>query len=142
LDDFGLVPALRWYLDRLARRAGLEARLAADPPGLRAPAAVETACFRIAQEALTNVARHARAGHVAVEIGRAGEGLGMGVREHGVGFDAASTRERLARGAGLGLLGMRERAALLGGRLEVASAPGRGCTVRVAIPLDPPADRS
>lgn len=138
LDDFGLVSALRWYVDRLARRSGIEAKLAADPQEIRAPAAVETACFRIAQEALTNVTRYASARHVWVELRREGPELSMVVRDDGVGFDTSLVRERAARGTGLGLLGMRERAALLGGRIDIASAPGEGTRVHVTIPLSPP----
>ncbi|MDR3633329.1 MAG: PAS domain S-box protein [Isosphaeraceae bacterium] len=136
LDDFGLLSALRWYVDRLARRLGVEARLTADPPDIRAPAPIETACFRIAQEALTNVTRYASARHVWVDLRREGHELSMTVGDDGIGFDPTLARERAARGTGLGLLGMRERAALLGGRIEILSAPGEGTQVHITIPMD------
>jgi signal transduction histidine kinase len=131
LDDLGLVPALRWYLDQQAQRAGLRVEFFADPAPERVDAATETACFRVAQEALTNVVRHARAETVNVELDRTPETLHLVVRDDGIGFDVATAQQ----GASLGLLGMRERVTLLGGEFDCKSAPGRGTEVHAFFPV-------
>ena len=131
LDDLGLVPALRWYLDREAQRAGLRVELFANPAMERVDAAIETACFRVAQEGLTNVMRHARAQTVSVEVHRALEVLHLVVRDDGIGFDVVTAQQS----ARLGTLGMRERVALVGGELDCKSAPGRGTEVHAFFPV-------
>jgi signal transduction histidine kinase len=111
LDDLGLQPALRWY------------------PG------VETACFRIAQEAMTNIARHAGAKRVRVNLmARDGE-LELVVEDDGKGFNVPAAQARAVSGQSLGLLGMEERAELAGGRIEMSSAPGKGTRVQARFPL-------
>jgi signal transduction histidine kinase len=140
LDDLGLVAALRWYVDRQSARAGYHGQVVADPPDLTVPPEVATTCFRVAQEALTNVVRHAKAKRVRVELGREDGELRLVVRDDGTGFEVAAANRRVARGASLGLLGMQERVQLVGGRLELKSAPGAGTEVRVHLPLTPPAD--
>jgi PAS domain S-box-containing protein len=133
LDDLGLVPALRWYVERQAQRGGFTTRLDA---GLqeRLPPPLETACFRLVQEALTNVMRHAAARHVEVLLWRDGGVVELVVRDDGAGFDVAEARQRAAGGASLGLLGMQERVQLLGGTIEVHSAPGHGTQIRAHFP--------
>jgi signal transduction histidine kinase len=135
LDDLGLVAALRWYVDRQSARAGYHGQLIADPPDLTVPPDVATTCFRVAQEALTNVVRHARAKRVRVELRREDGALQLVVRDDGIGFDVAGASRRAARGASLGLLGMQERVQLVGGQMELESAPGHGTEVRVSLPL-------
>jgi len=130
LDDLGLVAALRSLVARHGERAGIPASFTATPTDLRAPAEIETTCFRIVQEALTNVARHARARHVEVTLAMTGDALGVAVRDDGVGFDV-DKRPR----SSLGLVGMSERAELVGGQLEIESAPGAGTTLRARFPL-------
>jgi PAS domain S-box-containing protein len=136
LDDLGLVAALRWYLDGQARRVGYEARFVARPGEIRLGPASATIAFRVAQEALTNVARHARARRVLVKLWAGGGRLRLIVRDDGVGFDPEAVLRRVSEGGGLGLLGMRERAALLGGRVDFRSAGGRGTEVRLTLPTD------
>ncbi len=137
LDDLGLPAALRWYLDRQAERAGFAIRLEGDIAGERLPAEVETACYRVIQEAVTNVARHARAQRVVVRLAVVDDALEAVVRDDGAGFDVAAARARAAAGGSLGLLGMEERVALVGGRMRVESAPGRGAQVWVRLPVGP-----
>ena len=98
--------------------------------------AIETQCFRIAQEALNNVVKHAKARIVTVEVSQRDEQLHLSVRDDGVGFDVASFRERAVRGAIMGLLSMEERAALAGGGLEYQSVPGQGTEVHAWFPLE------
>ncbi|MBC7366199.1 MAG: hypothetical protein H7343_05195 [Undibacterium sp.] len=105
-------------------------------PDRPAPA-VETACFRIAQEAVTNAQRHARATLIAVELRLVGDELQLTVRDDGTGFDLVAARNRALRGGSLGVLGMEERATLAGGRMEWDSAAGRGTTVQAIFPLSP-----
>jgi signal transduction histidine kinase len=131
LDDLGLVPALRWYLDQQAQRAGLRIEFFADPALERMSPEIETACFRVAQEALTNVVRHARAQTVSVELHRTPEALHLVVRDDGIGFDVMTAEQ----GASLGLLGMRERVALLAGEMDCKSAPGRGTEIHAFFPV-------
>ena len=137
LDDLGLVPALRWLVDAQARHADCRITLAAEPLPDRPAPAVETACFRIAQEAVTNAQRHARANLIAVELLLVGDELQLTVRDDGIGFDLAAARTRALRGASLGVLGMEERVTLAGGRIGWASAAGSGTTVRATFPLSP-----
>ncbi|MBI4420915.1 MAG: PAS domain S-box protein [Gemmatimonadetes bacterium] len=135
LDDLGLAAAVRWYLERQAERAGFAAQLEDHLREHRLPTDVETTCFRVVQEAITNVARHAQASRVDVSLAQRDGGLDLLVRDDGVGFDVAAARQRAAAGDSLGLLGMEERVALVGGRLQVESGPGRGTEVRVNFPL-------
>jgi PAS domain S-box-containing protein len=131
LDDLGLSASLRWYVDREARRAGLEVHLDIESVEARLPPTVETTCFRVTQEALTNVIRHAQATRIDVLLRLAPDGLRLEVRDDGHGFDVRAAR---LPGGGQGLLGMRERVALAGGELEIDSAPGRGTVVRARFP--------
>ncbi len=135
LDDLGLEPALRWYTNRQAALAGLQAEIRAEPMEQRLDPMIETECFRVAQEALTNVVKHAKAHTVTVELSQNGEQLHLSVRDDGVGFDVASVREQAVRGASLGLLSMEERAALAGGGLQYHATPGHGTEVHAWFPL-------
>jgi signal transduction histidine kinase len=130
LDDLGLVAALRWYVDRQARRAGFEGHLVVEPACIRAPAVVETTCFRVVQEALTNVARHARASRVRVELREREGELSLVINDNGVGFDVDQARRDARAGTSLGLLSMEERVVLLDGVLQIESEPGRGTVLR------------
>src|SRR6202007_703654 len=93
---------------------------------------IQTTCFRIAQEAITNAVRHANATQIDVDLGRKTGKLRLQVRDDGRGFDAESTQ---AQTVGLGLIGIKERAALVGGRTRIMSSPGKGTTVDVTLPL-------
>jgi signal transduction histidine kinase len=137
LDELGLVPTLRWYADRQAQRAGFILHFHADWTRPRLPADLETACYRIVQEALTNVARHAQARHVWLELHEERRQLRLVVRDDGIGFDAAAQQFRAAREAGLGVRGMRERVELLGGKIEMESRPGWGTNIEAHLPLAP-----
>ena len=99
------------------------------------PPDTETACFRVAQEAITNVLRHARARNVWLRLFTANGRLAISVRDDGRGFDLDSVRERAANGSSLGLVGMEERMALAGGSFELRSAPGQGTVLLATFPL-------
>lgn len=135
LDDLGLVDALEWVLDQQARAAGWKSSLHADGVGERYPQEVETACFRIGQEALTNAARYAQATQVDVSLEQAGRNLELTVADNGRGFDLARYRTPEERKKHFGLVSMEERAGLAGGRLEIDTAPGRGTRLRAVFPI-------
>jgi PAS domain S-box-containing protein len=135
LDDLGLEAALRSHLERSRVRADLDLDTVISLPHRRLDPAVETACFRIVQEAMTNVVRHAGAHRLAVSVQTANGELVLSVRDDGRGFDPAAAAARAARGESAGLSGMEERAQLAGGRLEIRAAPGRGTEVRAVFPL-------
>ena len=136
LDDLGLSAALRWYVDRYAERTGIIAEvLDGFKVDGRLPRELETACFRIAQEALTNVARHAQAGSVSVQLERSRERMLLTVMDDGVGFDIDNLRKKALAASILGLRGMEERALAIGGHIEIDSGSGRGTRVRAIFPL-------
>lgn len=139
LDDFGLVAALEWLVNRQAQRAGLAAELLTDPIEQRPPTDIETVCFRVTQEALTNTTRHARATHVRIELRQRGSELQLVIQDDGIGFDLQDAVKRAQGGESLGLLGLQERVVLVGGRVEIQSAPGQGTRIEAHFPLALPA---
>jgi signal transduction histidine kinase len=135
LDDLGLVASVRWYLDRAAERAGFAGQVKASPVEIHVAPEIETACFRIVQEGLTNVVRHASARRVEVALAQSQDHVSLLIRDDGIGFDVAAARQRAVRGGSLGLLGMQERVSLLGGRITIESTPRGGSAIQVRIPL-------
>lgn len=135
LDDLGLVPAIRWQTALLAERSGLSASIVAGPEVLGVPSEIETVCFRVAQEALTNIVRHAKAHQVRVELGVLGPELHLKICDDGTGFDLPKAQIRSRRGESFGLLGMEERVHLVGGSIEIASEIGRGTTILARLPI-------
>ncbi|HSV82706.1 MAG TPA: PAS domain-containing sensor histidine kinase [Ramlibacter sp.] len=130
LDDLGLVAAIEWLVQNFTQRSGVPCDLDIDEAlELREPYA--TAVFRMVQEALNNVAKHAGASHVQVRVARQGPALTLSVEDDGIGFRPADPRKPQS----LGLVGLRERAHLLRGDVHVASAPGSGTRVQASIPL-------
>jgi PAS domain S-box-containing protein len=135
LDELGLVPTLRWLVDQQAQRAGLRVTFTANVNGLELDPDVQTTCFRIAQEAITNVIRHSGAKNVAVVLRHEAERLTLNVRDDGAGFDPAVIQQRTAQHSTLGLVSMKERALLVRGGFEIHSAPGQGAEIRAWFPL-------
>ncbi len=134
LDDLGLIPALHSFMKNFTARTGVRTHLTAFAEVEQLDTARRTVLFRVAQEALTNVARHAQASRVEVNIQKLPEAVRMEIKDDGKSFQV----ERVLRSKGdkrLGLLGMRERVGMVGGAFGVESAPGKGTTVRVEIPL-------
>ena len=135
LDDLGLLAAARRYVADYAKGHGIEVDFRSEGLGTRRlPSLIQTTMYRILQEGLTNVARHARATRVELVLRLGGGGLELEIRDDGVGFDPATAE---AARTGLGLHGMGERAALLGGTIEIRSAPGQGTTVHARVPASP-----
>jgi PAS domain S-box-containing protein len=138
LDDLGLVTALRWYVDRYTIRTGLDVEVVIEmlDENERFSRDIETACFRIAQEALTNVVRHACASQVVVQLAKDENSLVLLVKDDGVGFDPEKLRKQSSRTATLGLVSMQERAHVAGGVIEIDSERSNGTEIRLSLPLD------
>jgi two-component system sensor histidine kinase NreB len=135
LEDFGLGAALRAYADDWTRTFRVPIRLEVPPDGGdRLPADVEIALFRVAQEALMNAGKYAGAREVRVSLALAEGGVRLGVEDDGVGFDPEGLPGPTREG-GMGLYGMREWAALLGGHLTIEASPGRGTRITLQAPL-------
>ncbi|MGE5816097.1 MAG: ATP-binding protein [Acidobacteriota bacterium] len=136
LDDLGLLPAIRWYAERLTKRGvAVQFEFPEAPPDLTPEARI--AVFRVVQEALSNVERHARAETVLVGCDIGSREMTIEVEDDGVGFEPEEMRQPRESGQGLGLLGMRERLALLGGTCTVESQRGNGTRVVIHLPLGP-----
>ena len=136
LDDLGLIPALHSYMKDFAARTGVQTHLTVPQGGSveQIDIAHRTVLFRVAQEALTNVARHAKASRVEVSLQKLSDGIGLKITDDGKAFDVE--RVLHTKGGGrLGLLGMRERLEMVGGNFGVESAPGKGTTITAQIPL-------
>ena len=134
LDDLGLIPALHTFMKDFAARTGLHTRLSAFVGVEKMDIAARTALFRIAQEALTNVSRHAQASRVDVSLQKFAGSLSMKIKDDGKSFQVQ--RVMLVQGRKrLGLLGMRERVEMVGGTFAVESTPGQGTTIQVNIPF-------
>jgi two-component system sensor histidine kinase UhpB len=129
LDDLGLEPSVRWYAKRQSETYGIDIAVEVDGLDERLPDQTEVALFRVIQEALTNVAKHASASHAHVRLQRGDEGIELTVQDDGSGFDPEQTH-----GDRLGLFGMQERVALLGGSLDIATRRGAGTTLQVRVP--------
>jgi two-component system, NarL family, sensor histidine kinase UhpB len=132
LDDLGLVPALEFLGQGVAARNGVA--ITVEGPRTRLPPAIETALYRVAQEALRNAIKHSRANRVDIRLAVESKGVTCSIRDDGRGFDVAAVMDR--RGdRGLGLIGMRERLNAVDGEFNIHSAPGRGTEIRIVVPL-------
>jgi len=133
LDDHGLAAALDWHASKFSERTGIAVAVTGSEPAVRPAPQVEIALFRIAQEALNNVAKHARARHVEIALDHANGVCVMAVQDDGIGFDRVEATSDKPK-PGLGMVTMRERAQAVGGRFEVQALPGRGTRLTVRVP--------
>ena len=133
--DFGLVPTLHWFVEKFTQRTQIKVSMRTPPEETRLPPPIELVLYRVAQEALTNVAKHAGARHVEVELVVQDSRVTLTVADDGVGFEVDRFR-RTPSLAGVGLLGMRERVTYYQGELDIRSRPNAGVRIRVGIPLD------
>ncbi len=134
LDDLGLMPALEFLAEGVSKRADLPISVEG-PRDRRFPFLIETAIYRVVQEALNNVAKHAHATCVQIGVGRQPGMIRCSVKDNGVGFDVSAAMERNGQ-RGLGLTGIRERLDALGGKLEIFSQPGNGTEMVITVPLE------
>ena len=137
LDDLGLLSAIRWYAERQLESRGISVRCEFASSETRLAPETETALFRVVQEAVTNIAKHAQADTVLIQCAERDGMLTIEIEDDGQGFDPSTLPPPAARERGLGLLGMRERVELLGGTLILDSAPGQGARIAVSVPLPP-----
>jgi signal transduction histidine kinase len=137
LEDVGLPDSLRYYLDRQSQRTGLAIHLVTSTAWNPLSRAVEAVCFRVTQEAVRNVIRHASARRIQVELRQDAEAVHLTISDDGVGFDPASLEQEGVPHRKLGLTAMRQRVELLTGRWSLESAPGQGTLIRVSLPVDP-----
>jgi two-component system, NarL family, sensor histidine kinase UhpB len=131
LDDMGLTAAIEWQLNDFGKRSGIDTRLTALKEELPIPDMIRTGLFRIVQESLTNVARYANARHVNVSLEHKNNELLLSITDDGIGFDSKAVTAKKT----FGLLGMKERAAMMKGHYMIETAPGKGTTVIVSIPF-------
>jgi signal transduction histidine kinase len=133
LDDLGLLPAVEFLAEGVGKRTGLLVTVKGSTEG-RLPPALETVLYRIVQEGLTNMTRHAHAPTASVEFQRDASAIRCIIRDDGVGFDVSAVHGRRGK-RGLGLLGIRERLSAHGGSLQINSAPGRGTELAITLLL-------
>jgi len=131
LDDLGLVEALRWQAEEFQKKTGLSVTLQIQGHIERLSREIELTLYRVSQEALTNIARHAKATRVEMTLNCLGDHLELTISDNGIGFDPEVVRK--SRPRSLGLIGMAERLSLVGGTLEIESAPGKGTRVRARV---------
>ncbi|HET8722847.1 MAG TPA: ATP-binding protein [Anaeromyxobacteraceae bacterium] len=133
LDDLGLQSAIRWYADRHLGSRGLSVRCEFDAADRRYPAAFETALFRVCQEAMSNIARHAQAESVLIQLSESEGVISIEIEDDGRGFDPGNVSHADRRH--FGLMGIEERVEILGGKVSIESAPGQGTRIRLQVPL-------
>jgi len=134
LDDFGLIPTLRWFIERQRKRSNLEIHLDARIAGLELSTDLKTTCYRIVQESITNIQRHAKAKNAWITYVESEAGIMLTIRDDGCGFDVITCEQRASHGECLGLLGIRERVELLNGQSEIKSESSAGTTINVFLP--------
>jgi two-component system sensor histidine kinase UhpB len=135
LDDLGLGPAIRWYARSNLEEAGIRVKFDVFDETMRLPPELETTLFRIAQEAINNIIHHAEAKSVVIRLSREDGHVGLHVEDNGHGFDVAKSTGQALRLRRFGLLGIQERAELVGGEVTLDSVPGRGTALHVRVPL-------
>jgi signal transduction histidine kinase len=134
LDDLGLIPALRAYISDFPQPRSLKVEFTADPGVEKLDNDKRTVLYRVAQESLANVVKHARAREAHVKLSKDRQGVSLEVSDNGRAFDPVQFLNS-AWGERLGLIGMRERVEMVGGRFEIRSAPGQGTTIRAQVPF-------
>ena len=135
LDHLGLIPALHSFMTNFTKETGIRVSLTAFAGVNRLDGAKRTALYRVAQEALTNISRHAQATRVEATIQRLPKAVLMQIKDNGTSFDVNRTR-RTGKGEHMGLLGMRERVEMVGGTFSIESAPGKGTLIQARIPFN------
>ena len=133
LDDLGLVPTLRWFVRTFQKRSGVAVELVTSVIDERLEADLETLVYRLVQEALTNVVKHARTASARVSLTADGSHVSLSVADRGAGFDVARALQAVDD-AGFGLRGMRDRVQFFGGRFTLRSEPGEGTTIVAEVP--------
>ncbi len=134
LDDLGLIPTLRWYVQNFSNRLNLCSNFEAMGFEEKLPPQIETAFYRIVQEALNNIAKHARAGRIDISMVRRDSRIFASIQDNGNGFDLGKVLHPESPERGFGIVGMQERVSLLGGQMDIQTKPGFGTLIRIEIP--------
>lgn len=137
LDDLGLASAVRWHVAQIAESSPMALELQQNLDERRLAPTLELACFRVVQEAMSNALRHSGASRLSIALCLEADGLRLSIKDNGVGFDVDATFRKLQHLASLGLIGMRERVADLGGRFQIISSPGKGTEIAAYFPFPP-----
>ena len=140
LDDLGLVPAIRWYARSNLEKAGILVEVNANGEVEPLPSQLNSTLFRITQEAINNILRHSHAQNVKINLAQQEENIFLEVADDGLGFDPNSVKEEALQLHHIGILGMQERAELVGGRTKLFSEPGRGTRIVISVPFHPPGE--
>jgi two-component system sensor histidine kinase UhpB len=135
LDDLGLIPAIRWYAQTNLKESGAQVEVGRGDEAIRLPQYLETMLFRISQEAVSNILRHADASKVIINLRQEHGYMALEIKDNGRGFDVEKTKEGAVTRKQLGLLGMQERISLVNGTVKIESTPGEGTTLRIRVPL-------
>ncbi len=138
LDDLGLIPTLRWYVEQYGKRWKIEAHYEAVGFHEKLDPELETALYRLIQEALTNIAKHAQADDVNVDLNRTDSAITVTITDNGRGFDPEEVLRMNIQKRGLGIRGMQERVSILGGTIDIRSRPAAGTQIAIEIPLKIP----
>jgi two-component system sensor histidine kinase UhpB len=140
LDDLGLIPAIRWYARTNLEKAGILVEINANGEVEPLPSQLKSTLFRITQEAINNILRHSHAQNVNISLAHQGENIVLEVADDGRGFDPNSVKEEALQLHHIGILGMQERAELVGGRTKLFSKPGSGTRIVISVPCHPPGE--
>lgn len=136
LDDLGLLPAIRWYVDRQSQRTGIKGKVITEQIEENLSPEIQITCYRIVQEAVTNIIKHANAGTFSVEFVKKSNDLHLWITDDGIGYNVSLARKKAISGQSTGVLGMQERAELIGGWLDIYSSPKKGTKVYAILPLN------
>lgn len=134
LDDFGLIPTLRWYIQNFSNRLNIYSRFEAIGFEEKLPPQIETAFYRIIQEALNNIAKHAGADRIEISLEQRDSMIGASITDNGKGFDLERVLHPESPERGFGIVGMQERVSLLGGQIDIQSRPGFGTHIHIEVP--------
>ena len=137
LDNLGLIATLRSYVENKSRLAGVKGWFESWPLEQGLHHDIENTCFRIVQEAVTNILRHAQASNIWVKVGQREDQVHLSIRDDGKGFDVETARSNAIAGTSFGLLNIEERAVLVGGTIDIISAPGQGVEIQLQLPVTP-----
>ncbi len=140
LDDLGLIPAIRWYARTNLEKAGILVEINANGEMESLPPQLNSTLFRIAQEAINNILRHSKAENVEINFSQVDDQILVEVADDGRGFDPSTVKDQALQLHHIGLLGMQERAELIGGSTEVISEPGSGTKIAITVPCNPPGE--
>jgi len=140
LDELGLIPTLRWYIQNFSNRLNIDSQFQAIGFEEKLPPQIETAFYRIVQEALNNISKHAGANRVEIFFEHKDSTICASITDNGRGFDLDRVYHPEFPGRGFGIIGMQERVSLLGGKIDIQSSPGRGTRIHIKVPYPKGAD--